>query len=413
MPSNMEALVSPIEEVVFVSLEDSIGTPKKPVSADAVFPNQNVDGGGQPMVYLPNNERRASFSRFDRIPGRPDAAEWGVPCYVKPNGDPGDTRIQGHNLLLGTFGVLTPVAATSDTYSLLPGVGVDLPALTIWHYRGHDVVMTTGAFVDQATFTIKAENDDDSLFGAEFGGMGMRQKRAGTALLDGTYAGTETTLALAEALASYRFQDECYVEVHNFTTGITDDNSGAGYLIDSVDHTANEVELATGLALANDATTDDIVVRPWKPAPVGSGDIMHGSLGETKWGTETINILQATIQIQNKIEIPNREQNRLLYPTRVARVEQRDVNGQISLYFTPSQSGRWQEHFLGVERALTMELKNDQASPADALFWTFGRAVLEAAEVDSSNIREMSFDWTALATSGDDEVTAALKAATF
>ena len=88
--------------IVFAKEETTPGTKEFPGTGDAIFLT------GEPTFkqvrnFIPDAQRRATYSKVERIKARLSPGEWSLSTYIKPSGDKGVAPECGQ-LLEGLFG---------------------------------------------------------------------------------------------------------------------------------------------------------------------------------------------------------------------------------------------------------------------------------------------------------------------
>jgi hypothetical protein len=353
--------------IVFAKAEATPGTAVFPAATDAIF----LTGDGafkQNRGFLPDQQRRDTFSKIAQYKGRLEPGEWNFPTYIKPSGSAGVAPECGQ-LLEGLFGKETVVGSTSVTYTLL-GPGNEILTFSIYFRLGHTVFANLGCAVNSADIVIKAGNDDDALVGINFNGNFIRQIRTGTDALAAEAAAETTTITVDNAR---KFMIGSVIEIGS------DNNSGAGYAVSDVNYETNVLTFSPELVTGQDI---DAVVKGYLPTPTEVGEPIHGRLGHVTFDEDAspvnVPILQADIGINNNIKVLNEEKNNTDYPTDFLKTAGREVTLSVQAYFDTETMARYYE----IDAQLQKEIKIPAGDTAGKkLRFEFPQVELQMAEV--------------------------------
>lgn len=379
------------DAIIFAKEESTPGTVVFPSANDAIF----LTGEGsfrQVRNFIPDAQRRATYSKVERIKSRLAPGEWSLPCYIKPSGSQG-TAPECGQLLKGLFGKEEISAGQKVEYTLA-GMEDTLPTFTIWFKLGHAVFCHAGCVVNSGDIAVKAGNDDESIVGITLSGFFMKQIRTGT-----------------DALSQNESQGATQIHVDNarkFMVGsiicIGDlNNSGAGYEVTDVDYDNNILTISPQL---EDAASQGDVVRGYLPTPTEAGKPVHGRLGYVTFdeGSNPVNtpVIAATIGMNNNIRMIEDEKADVDYPNDFIRTAEREVSLGIDCYFKKDVAARWYE----VDAQLEKEVKIPAGDTAgERLRFEFPRVQLDTPELGGAEEVVMTMPKAVLASSSfEDEV---------
>lgn len=293
-----------------------------PVMSDLTF--------DQEENFVDDNEKRMTFSRTGRSGTGFDPGTFSFEMKSRASGALGTAPV-GDPIFESLYGDKTEAPSTSVTYDLA-AVGDDVVSFTALRKDGHETRMYTGCVAKTGDITIKAGTGDDAIVKDSVGGIYMREYVAGTDALKSAIDGTTTpvtVIPLKTAGAYKRFSAGALVTIG------TDDNSGTGHVIASVDSIGNTITLSgTGVTTSQ---AGDAVVKGWTPAATESGYTTLGRYGHAQMNKASgsyanVLITEAKISIDNGAHALD-EKNDTLYPS-AAVYGDRVVSVDISRFFT-------------------------------------------------------------------------------
>jgi len=377
--------------IVLAKEESTPGTAVFPSATDAIF----LTGEGsfrQVRNFIPDAQRRATFSKMERIKSRLAPGEWSFLTYIKPSGSQG-TAPECGQLLKGLFGKEMVSAGQKVEYTLA-GIDDTLPTFTIWFRLGHTVFCNAGCVVNSGDITIKAGNDDDSIAGITFGGYFMKQIRTGTDALSQDEILGATTIHVNNAR---KFMVGSIISIGSLN------NSGSGYDVTDVDYANNTLTISPQL---EDAASEGDVVKGYLPTPTEVGEPVHGRLGYVTFdeGSNPVNtpIVAATIGMNNNIKMIEDEKADIDYPNDFIRTAEREVSLSVDCYFKKDVAARWYE----VDAQAEKEIKIPAGDTAGKkLRFEFPKVQLDTPELSGAEEVVMTMPKAVLASSSfEDEV---------
>jgi len=325
--------------IVFAKKEAAAtpGTPVFPAATDAIFLTGEASFK-QARNFIPDAQRRATYSKVERIKSRLSPGEFSLSTYIKPLGSLGVAPECGQ-LLEGLFGYEKVTPETKVEYLLCDPEGsfpYVLPTYTLWYRLGHTIFCNAGCVVNTGDVTVKAGNDDDSIVGITFGGFFMKQIRTGTDAL------TKDELLGASTIT---VNDARRCMVGSIISIGALNNTGAGYTITEIVQATN---VMTVTPVLEDAASEDDVVKGYLPDPTEVGEPVHGRLGHVTFdetGTDPVNtpIVSASIGINNNVKMIEDEKADIDYPDDFLRAVEREVSLSIDCYFKKEVAARWYE----------------------------------------------------------------------
>ena len=322
------------------------GTPVFPATTDAIF-LIGEPSFKQVRNFIPDAQRRATFSKVERIKARLSPGEWSLSTYIKPSGDKGVVPECGQ-LLEGLFGFEDAEEGVKVEYVLKDPDSTTfpftLPTYTIWYRLGHLVMCNAGCMVNSGDITVKAGNDDDSLVGITFGGFFMKQIRTGSDVLAQAIAAPLNKVKVTDAR---RFMIESIISVKD------QNNNGQGFEVEQIDYSTNELTVTPDL-VAGPQVGDP--VKGYLPDPTEVGEPVHGRLGYVTFDEGSpvdTPIISASIGINNNLKMIEDEKKNIDYPDDFIRPAEREVTLSIDCYFRKDVAARWYE----VDEQLEKEIK--------------------------------------------------------
>ena len=228
-----------MEQICFVVEEVTKGTAVFPTAAaELVIGAGEIEINQQP-TYSDSEEIADSLDVLDRFRDQVGAGTFNIPMYIRPSGTAG-TAPMGKFLFESLAGIETIVGATSVTYEQ----ATTKPSFTLWVKKSHTVFFGTGACVDKMALSATNKGGAKAVFSGGFMQMGW----AGTDAVDGVVS-SSTTVVVTDGK---KFTAGAYVKIGS------DDNTGAGYKINSV--STNTLTMADSISCA-----DTAVIAGWIP----------------------------------------------------------------------------------------------------------------------------------------------------
>lgn len=304
------------ETLCYVKKESSFGTMTVvPAATDAVYVLGDV---GMPWnrEILEDEQHRNTPSEYAQLAGRYSPAEYNLETYVKPSGTAG-TPPEVTDLLECAIGTYTNTPATRDAYTLNSSA---LSSFSLWVKIGHTVFVMAGCTVNQLVIPVTG-----TAFGRfQFSGMGTRKYWAGTGTAGALVSAGASTIAMTAGHEN-RFSVGAYISLGS------DTNTYAGYKITAID-TSTHVMTFTPVAVTGCAKGASITgTLPATATEVGSP--VFGKLGQlTKDGTN-MNVLNATITLNNNLKYYEEEKNNSLYISEFGRPGKREVTIAMNAYY--------------------------------------------------------------------------------
>jgi len=377
--------------IIFAKEESAPGSKAFPSATDAIFLTEE-GSFRQVRNFIPDAQRRATYSKVERIKARLAPGEWSFRNYIKPSGSKG-TPPECGQLLKGLFSKET-INAGVDVQYTLAGITDTLPTFTILFRQGHTVFCNVGCVVNSGDIAVKAGNDDDSVVGITLSGLFMRQIRTGTDELSQAESQGATTLHVSNAR---KFMAGSVISIGSLN------NSGSGYEVTDVDYDNNTLTISPQL---EDAASQGDVVKGYLPTPTETGEPVHGRLGYVTFdeGSSPVNtpVIAATIGINNNIRMIEDEKSDVDYPNDFIRTMEREVNLSIDCFFKKDVAARWYE----VDAQLEKEIKIPAGDTAGKrLRFEFPRVQLDTPELGGAEEVVMTMPKAVLASSSfEDEV---------
>lgn len=205
-----------IEQDCFAVLETTKGTAVFPTSASHRVITAGTADINQQANFSDSEEIANSLDILERFQDQTGAGSWSAPMYIRPSGTAGVAPM-GDVFLESLMGVKTVVTDTSVTFSQ----SVVKPSFTLWMKKSHTVFFAAGACCEAGKFNIT--NKGGSMLDMSGGFMQMG------------WAGTGTVVGAVTASDQVVVDDAKLFTAGAFVSLGDDDNTNAGYEIESVD----------------------------------------------------------------------------------------------------------------------------------------------------------------------------------
>lgn len=232
---------------------------EEPLSADAVKVIKSE------MDYKQNRDeridKRATLGLREHITARKEVS-WSIRKYLIPSGTAG-TPPDDHIFLLNAFGTYVNTPATSDIYTVSSSQSLRGTMSLVRHVNQVLQQNIIGAYVDKLSLEFSGTAHPM----LTYEGGGGTYLETGHSLLDGALSGAEATITVDNAEL---FKVNSLIQIG------TDDNSGAGYLVTSVNESTEVLGITPNNAGAQSDNTD---VFPFVPAETTAGSPLSGTLG--------------------------------------------------------------------------------------------------------------------------------------
>lgn len=317
-----------VEEVTF-------GTAVKPTDDNKIIPI-SVPELSNERETIDDEEKDGLVSMMEILFGRYNPTEYSIEMYIKPSGSAG-TAPMGAILYECGLGTETVTGGTSVAYTL----GDDLKSFTLWVLMDHTMFMVPGCTVNNLTLNVNGNEYGK----VTFAGMGLQRYWAGT---DETQSGGSGSDIVVED--SDRFAEGMYINVGS------DDNSGAGFQISSINYSTHTLSLSA----APSSVAAGLAVVPWTPTTgtVPTSYAVYGKLGYASrdGGSSNMPVLTSSVVLNNNLEYPNEEKNNSLYPAEVFRPTKREVTVDLNMYFHKRYAGFFYKQSVGELATLVIPL---------------------------------------------------------
>jgi hypothetical protein len=269
----------------FVQLESSYGSVTKPVAGDAFRARQIVV---EPVGYERTDpgDRKGTYSVLERVEGR-HSGKWSATVLLRPSGSLGVAPDFG-DLLTLLMGTETVTGSTSVVYTQLK----DRTAkhATIWRVLTDTHQFVRGAICNQCKISWGGTDYVVLEFSGPAKEYGWSSEDTLAAIVQNS---TNITLTDADFFAAY-----ATVQVD------ADDNSSAGYQIESINYTT-EVAVLESPVTANTGVT----IASFLPTPSYTGDPLWGSKGSVSLdgGSNAFDTLGGNLTITSGLDLDNRQ----------------------------------------------------------------------------------------------------------
>jgi hypothetical protein len=302
------------QEEAFVALEDVCGTLKFPTGSQRFYTVGPMDFG-QERELLEDMQIRASASQLPQIRSRLLTGEFSFETYVKPSGSLG--VVSEHDLLFqAAFGDKDVNPSTDVQYTLED----QLDSLSLFVKKGHTVFAMRGATIESVEFIVAG----DAIATLRWSGKFMERLWAGEVAAVGACGLAIQEITLAPTGAT-RYTVGMRIEVG------TDDNGGAGYLIDDVNYTNDTIHITEGLG--TDQGTAPTIYPWWPTGGAEVGEPAHGKLGLVTVSGQPAIVTAANVTLTNNIKYYDNEKNNTWTAERFGRPGKRAVEGSLTVFF--------------------------------------------------------------------------------
>lgn len=355
------------EETTYGTFEAPAGTEAMKVLTSAVEYQQerfNRDDARQTRSYLERTTRKKSCT-------------WSLEKYLLPNGSAGTPPDDGllFKLAMGT--------ESGSTYTL-DSVQALGSATLMREFNGIMSEALIGAWVESLTISVSGGEEAK----VSFEGGAADHVHSGTGTVSGAHSAT-TTLQLDSG------------EAKNFDVGSLlsiggDDNGGAGYEVSAVDTSTDQLTVGTSFS-----ATDQDAVIPFAPTETTSGSPVAGIVGSFKLDGTTIPIISAEVTIANNHKMVEDEYGQDAVTDYIPGA--REVTGSVTVRLRKDQIillGR-RKHFDSRDLDLRIGDTTGEQCLIECPYLEFD---FSPAEVPQSEEGTVSLPFTALGSSGEDEI---------
>lgn len=387
MPDNYASMPALARETRhFVTAETTFGTLVKPAAAKAVKALSFKISSPAPN-RIDVNEARSTRSLLERITGETPPVAFSSSHYIRPSGAAG-TPPDLHELIKAVLGTYTNTGSTSDKYEPSDTYGQE--SLCVYEWTPAHARTGLGLMLD--SMKISGKGAEPPMI--EFAGVCKKSVVTGRSTLDGAFSAAVGTLDTPTNIKA-----DAVVAIYEAADGTTvvDDNSAAGYKVNSA--TATTITLEGSPA----GTADEDVVAPWAPAETfeSGSSIIAGINGAVTIGGTSAPVTEYEIEVKH---------NRTPYDPEVGQSfvtgysdGWRSVTGTLTLKLTADQV-KWlyyRESFtqaavvltLGTGAGSTLTISLDQVE--------FGSVDEEKPE---DGVGTIKLPFVALGSSGADEI---------
>lgn len=297
-----------LEQTIYVVEETTKGTLVYPTAA-----NEKVIGAGygeinQQPTFTNSENIVNSLDVLERFQDMVGAGTFTIPLYFSPSGSLGSVPM-GKVLFESLMGTETINASTSVVYSQ----ATTKPSFSLWVQRGHTLFFARGACVSSAR--INATNKGGAM--VTFSGGFMEMGWAGTSTVDGAVS-SSSTVVVATGTGKY------------FTAGAhvkfaTDDNSNAGYEIDSI--SGDTLTMVDTVSIS-----DGAAIVGFLPVNTAVGTPLENRKTAITFDAVAQNIKSLDITINSPVVYLENEITTTNYPADYIE-DRRDISGTVNLVF--------------------------------------------------------------------------------
>ena len=318
-----------MEQTAFAVLETTKGTIAFPTVAGEMLVGAGQGEVNQQPTFTDSEEIVNSLDILQRFQDMTPAGTWSFPLYLRPSGVAG-TAPMGDVLYQSLMGVKTVNASTSVVYSQ----STTKPSFTYWIKKSHVVFFATGATC--ATTAWNTTNKGAPML--NFSGGFMRMGWAGMSEIQG--AVTASTDITVEAGLGGLFTAGARVKIG------TDDNSNAGYEIDSV---SGDVVTLTEAVTASDLD----VIEGFLPVFTPLGTALESRASVVSFDATPAVIKSLDVTIGTPVQYLENELTTDGYPVDYVP-GRRDVSGTLNINFRREDVKYFETARTGTQRVATL-----------------------------------------------------------
>jgi len=271
-------VVLAMEQVIFAVKETTKGVVAFPsAAAEMIVGTGGVEINQQP-TYTNSDEIVNSLDVVNRFRDQVSEGSFSLPSYIRPSGSAG-TQPMSKVLYESLMGVETVSASTSVTYSQ----ATTKPSFTLWVKKGDVVKFGRGACCTKAALNLTNKGGAAIDFSGGFLQMGW----AGVSAVNGAVS-SSTSVTVDNAKL---FTADARVQIGS------DDNSGDGYIVNSVDVDTNILTLADPVTCS-----DDAVIKGFLPTYTAVGSPLENKDTEIKFNGVAKNLKSFSLEISSPVK---------------------------------------------------------------------------------------------------------------
>lgn len=317
----MSQIANITDHVLFVVKEATPGVGGTILADDAIFLNGTASFVQQPIV-APDKQHRKSRSMLPPVYIGQDTGTFSFNNSIKPSGTAGTGPEAAvlYEVLLGTETIVGGTSVTYTPKAWVTGIQNFDTALIVFA-ESNVVFWNYGCVLNTCTFNLNTEAGDGAIANTDWSGLFLKQKRAGSALLDGVHAAGVAAINLV-ANGAKEFQSETRVMFIDSTTGASvDDNGGLGFLCTA---STEATDILTIAPVTNNITTGSKCVG-WIPVGTEVGNQVSSRLGGASLLGVAIDIINPQVTINSNLVVLNDEKTNDIYPVSVVPGDPRTV----------------------------------------------------------------------------------------
>lgn len=383
------ALTLARQHTIFAVAETTRGTLVFPAASNLVIP-AGYGQIGQVPTYSDSEEIVDTRSLIEQFRDAVPSGDWSLPMYIRPSGTAGSVP-QGAALLKSLFGSEAIVGATSVEYTLAK----QLPSFSLWVKYGDAVFFATGATADSAkgSFTKKGAVKLD--LSGKFMALGW----CGTDELYSaiTYVATPITAIPVKDAKKYT--------VGGKVTIGTSTNTGAGHAITAVNTSTNTLTVTPGVSSSQ---LINALVVPFLPTGTIIGEPVESRTTTVSFdgGSTTIKVKGFDFSMGNGIQYQEDEISDVEYATDYVEGD-RVVTGSATMIMRRDDLKYFHDGLdtgSGTEKSIKISCGPSVAG--DRVYISMTRCQVKVPTLNpTSPTVELKMDFTAMGTSGEDEIT--------
>lgn len=364
----------------FIKKETAFGVLADFASSDAIMVNA-LPRANQALSFSDSRAKRNTRSLPRRFRDNTPAGQVSLSAYVTPSGAAGTPPAEAA-IWEGFFGQETITPASKVEYTPT----ISLPSLSMAFKAGHTTTFVTGWVVGTLGLEIGSKD------GFELSGEGSCKKVA-VAGTGTTVAGSTTTVIKLDAGEAKLFEAGARVEVGD------DDNTGAGYTIESTDTAADTITITPAMAGAPDAGE---TVQGFLPTATYSGEALANNLAVVTLDGANLVIESGRLNLEQEIKMRDDLVTNEDYPAYFVP-GQRRASGELTAVFLRPYAKFFTQARSQEQMAFSLVLDDGAGKK---LTLAMPQAECSTPEIAGDMDLTAAFSLTGLASSGEDEISA-------
>lgn len=376
------------QQTVFAVKETTKGTLAFPDAAAPFIVAAGYVDMNQNPSFSNSEEIRNSRDVLSQFQDMTPAGSFSLPLYVRPAGTAGSAPM-GDVALESLLGTKTVNSSTSVVYS----PGMTKPSFSLWAKKGHTMFFAAGAVAEQ--MSVSAQNKGGIKL--DISGSFLR---LGWATRDGVKVAASTGATSVTVYDGKKFTVGAVI--HNATQS---DHATNGYTVTAVNTTTGVLTITPAIADADGWALDDIV-EGYLPAGTEVGTPLESRKTTATVGGVSKVAQSISITYGDQVKMLDDEMTTTGYPADYVESD-RSVSGTISTYFRQDDMAQFVDGLAGNDKAVAITFGDTAGSKLEI---SMPKCKLQVPKVSTSAPTvNLSVDYTALGTNGEDSIALTFK----